>query len=51
MPDLHTYDFNKKEDYFPVKAGRLNQERGRLKPYFSVYSVKIDKETASKYLK
>ena len=48
---IDTYDFNKNENKFLIKAGRLNQERGRLKPYFSVYSVKIDKETASKYLK
>ena len=48
---IDTYDFNKNEDYFLIKSARLNQERGRLIPYFSVYSVKIDKETASKYLK
>ena len=39
--------FNKNEDYFLIKSARLNQERGRLIPYFSVYSVKIDKETAT----
>jgi len=48
---IDTYDFNKNEDYFLIKAARLNQERGRLIPYFSVYSVKIDKDTAAKYLK
>ena len=48
---IDTYDFNKKDKHPAVRAARKHQESGKLKPYFMIYSVKIDKETASKYLK
>jgi hypothetical protein len=48
---IDTYDFNKKDTNPVVRAARKHQESGKLKPYFMIYSIKIDKETASKYLK
>lgn len=41
---LDTYDFNKDAEDFLNKAGRSQMLKGNLKPYFSVYEIKIPKE-------
>ena len=48
---IDTYDFNKDATDALNKAGRINQEKGILIPYFMIYSIKIDKETSEKLLK
>lgn len=48
---VDTYDFNKYSQNPFVHAGRRNQELGRLIPYFIIYSVKIDKNRAERYLR
>lgn len=48
---IDTYEFNKNATDALNKAGRINQEKGILIPYFIIYSVKIDKETSEKLLK
>lgn len=47
---IDVYDFNKNDQRGEVQAGRRNQESGRIIPYFVIYSVKIDKERAQRYL-
>ena len=47
---IDVYDFNKNDPRGEVQAGRRNQESGRIIPYFTIYSVKIDKERAQRYL-
>ena len=47
---LDVYDFNKGDTNPIVQAGRRNQEKGRIIPYFSIDSVKIDKERTQRYL-
>lgn len=48
---VDTYDFNKHSKNHFVRAGRTNQDKGIIKPYFMIYSVKIDKYTANRILK
>ena len=48
---IDTYDFNKNATDALNKAGRINQEKGILIPYFMIYSVKIDKETSEELLR
>lgn len=48
---VDTYDYNKNSTNPFVRAGRLNQEIGRLKPYFIIYSVKVNKYTSERVLK
>lgn len=47
---IDVYDFNKYDTRPQVEAGRRNQEKGRILPYFSITSVKIEKERAQRYL-
>ena len=48
---IDTYEFNKDATDALNKAGRINQEKGILIPYFMIYSVKIDKETSEELLR
>ncbi|MBQ4078075.1 hypothetical protein IJD15_02720 [bacterium] len=48
---IDTYEFNKNATDALNKAGRINQEKGILIPYFMIYSVKIDKETSEELLR
>lgn len=48
---VDTYDFNANSTNPLVRAGRINQEYGRLIPYFIIYSVKIDRNTSERYLR
>ena len=48
---MDTYDFNKVSQNPYVQAARISQESGRIKPYFMIYSVKLDKKTSDEYLR
>lgn len=48
---IDTYDFNKSSKNPFVRAGRKMQDNNKIIPYFIIYSVKIDKNTAKRYLR
>lgn len=52
--ELHAgdmYDFNEGEKNKKVQAGRNRQEKGKIKPYFSLYHVIIRKDEKNEALK
>ena len=46
-----TYDFNKKATDELNQAGRIEMEKGNLKPYFSIHDIIISKDSLDKILK